>query len=240
MSAIQLLDNIIEELKVAVALPEKVPEIPEQKLEEKSSSQIKNSKGMKDKSKVSEGAKEIDSSGQGKTKDSTVNADLTLNSIDLRVGVILSVSKHPTADKLFCEEIDIGEDKPRAIASGLVPYYTLEQMQGRRLLVICNLKPKSLVGFKSNGMVLCASQTNADGSHSVEFVDPPIDAQAGDRIVGEGIPLEPPLTASKCDKTKAFEVVSAELNVDGNVRFITLYALAYVIYMLIVFPGVHR
>lgn len=223
MSAIHLLDNIIEELKVAVAIPENVSE---QKLEE-SNSQVKNSnntakeKGKKGKNKNAGDAKENDAT-QEKTKDSgsNSNAELTLNSIDLRVGVILNVSKHPTADKLYCEEIDVGEEKPRAIASGLVPYYSLEQMQGRRLIVICNLKPKSLVGFKSNGMVLCASQINADGTHSVEFVDPPVDAQPGDRIIGEGIAIEPPLTASKCDKSKAFEVVSADLNVDGNVCMI--------------------
>ena len=235
MSAIQLLDNIIEELRVAVAIPETT--LPEEKPEE-IHSQLKNvnkakeksSKKDKNKDKNAADAKENDTS-QEKTKDSSggnANAELTLNSIDLRVGVILNVSKHPTADKLYCEEIDVGEEKPRAIASGLVPYYTLEQMQGRRLIVICNLKPKSLVGFKSNGMVLCASQTNADGTHSVEFVDPPTDAQPGDRIIGEGIAIEPPLTASKCDKTKAFEVISAHLNVDENVcTMIVLHICAY-------------
>ena len=59
------------------------------------------------------------------------------------------MKKHDTADKLYCEEIDCGEDQPRHIASGLVPHYTLEEMKDRRLIVICNLKPKSLVGFKS-------------------------------------------------------------------------------------------
>jgi aminoacyl tRNA synthase complex-interacting multifunctional protein 1 len=247
MSAIQLLDNIIEELRVAVAIPETTLPLPEERAEEHHSQLInvnkakeKSKKDKNSKDKNAGDAKENDAT-QEKTKDSSggnananANAELTLNSIDLRVGVILNVSKHPTADKLYCEEIDVGEEKPRAIASGLVPYYTLEQMQGRRLIVICNLKPKSLVGFKSNGMVLCASQTNADGTHSVEFVDPPTDAQPGDRIIGEGIAIEPPLTASKCDKTKAFEVISAHLNVDGNVCMIVWYICAYTnIYILI-------
>jgi aminoacyl tRNA synthase complex-interacting multifunctional protein 1 len=143
------------------------------------------------------------------------DAPLNINAIDLRVGVIRKVEKHATAEKLYCEEIDVGEETPRAIASGLVPYYTLEQMQNRKLIVVCNLKPRNLVGFKSHGMVLCASKTNADGSHSVEFVDPPTNAQPGDRIVGEGL-VEEPLTASKCDKMKAFELLATDLAVNDQ------------------------
>ena len=76
---------------------------------------------------------------------------IDINSMDFRVGVITSVKKHDTAEKLYTEEIDVGEAEPRQIASGLVPYYTLEEMQGRRLIAVCNLKPRNLVGFKSHG-----------------------------------------------------------------------------------------
>ena len=93
--------------------------------------------------------------------ESAVKDELDINALDLRVGVIVKVQKHETADKLYCEEIDIGEPEgPRAIASGLVPHYTLEEMQNRRLIVIANLPPKKLVGFKSQGMVLTRSLTH--------------------------------------------------------------------------------
>lgn len=82
------------------------------------------------------------------------NEPVSINSIDLRVGIIRTVKRHDTAEKLFVEEIDVGEETYRPIASGLVPYYTLEQMQGRRLIVVCNLKPRNLVGFKSHGMLI--------------------------------------------------------------------------------------
>lgn len=91
------------------------------------------------------------------TNSTNVNEDnesLSINSIDLRVGIIRSVKRHDTAEKLYVEEIDVGEETYRPIASGLVPYYTLEQMQGRRLIVVCNLKPRNLVGFKSHGMFI--------------------------------------------------------------------------------------
>lgn len=139
---------------------------------------------------------------------------ININAIDLRVGIIRKVCKHETAEKLYCEEIDVGEDVPRAIASGLVPYYSLEQMQDRKLIVVCNLKARNLVGFKSHGMVLCASTVDENGNHLVEFVDPPANAQPGDRIVAEGLAAMEPYTPSKCDKSKAFEVVAPDLKVD--------------------------
>lgn len=69
--------------------------------------------------------------------------------IDLRVGKIVRAWPHPEADKLWCEEVDIGEAAPRTIASGLRQYYTQEQMQGRRIIVVANLKPRVMVGFES-------------------------------------------------------------------------------------------
>lgn len=56
--------------------------------------------------------------------------------LEFKVGVITKVWNHETADKLYCEEIDVGEAEPRQIASGLRPHFTLEQMQGQRLLVV--------------------------------------------------------------------------------------------------------
>jgi len=141
----------------------------------------------------------------------------TVNALDFRVGVIVSVKKHDTADKLYCEEIDIGEAEPRMIASGLVPHYTVEEMLGRRLIVVANLKPRNLVGFKSFGMVLCAA--TPDPSHpsgeKVEFVDPPAGAAPGDRVVGEGLTHYDALPASQVDKQKIWEKIGANLRVDA-------------------------
>jgi hypothetical protein len=56
--------------------------------------------------------------------------------VDLRVGKIVRAWPHPEADKLWCEEIDVGEDKPRMVASGLREYYTQEGMTGRLVVVV--------------------------------------------------------------------------------------------------------
>jgi hypothetical protein len=60
------------------------------------------------------------------------------------------------------------EAEPRQIASGLRDWYTEEQMLGQRLVVVCNLKPRSLMGFKSHGMVLCAMEGAPPLTHAVQ------------------------------------------------------------------------
>lgn len=146
----------------------------------------------------------------------TNDSNFTINALDIRVGLIVTVQHHESAEKLYCEEIDVGEETPRPIASGLVPYYKLEEMQNRRVLVVCNLKPRSLVGFKSNGMVLCASATDQNGNHQVEFIDPPIDAPIGARVYGESLDLIEPMSIKQCDKLKLFPQLASDLCVNES------------------------
>lgn len=78
--------------------------------------------------------------------------------LDIRVGKIVDVKKHPDADSLYVEKIDLGENNgPRTIVSGLVNYVPIEEMQDRMVLVLANLKAANLRGIPSHGMVLCAS-----------------------------------------------------------------------------------
>lgn len=85
-------------------------------------------------------------------------ADETIPSrLDIRVGKIVEVSKHPDADALYVEKIDLGEPAPRTIVSGLVNFIPIEQMRERMVVVLCNLKPAKMRGVESQGMVLCAS-----------------------------------------------------------------------------------
>ena len=86
-----------------------------------------------------------------------------LSRLEIRVGKIIEIAKHPEADALFVEKVDCGEASgPRTIVSGLVKYCTAENLLNRKVAVLCNLKPRALVGITSAGMLLCAS--NADGS----------------------------------------------------------------------------
>ncbi|KAF9157616.1 G4 quadruplex nucleic acid binding protein [Actinomortierella ambigua] len=97
--------------------------------------------------------------------------------VDLRVGKIVSVEKHPDADSLYVEKIDIGEAEPRTVVSGLVKHIPIEQMQDRWLVCVCNLKPATMRGVKSFAMVLAAT----DDSGKLELVEPPKGAKPGDK-----------------------------------------------------------
>jgi aminoacyl tRNA synthase complex-interacting multifunctional protein 1 len=126
--------------------------------------------------------------------------------LEFKVGVITKVWVHEKADKLYCEEIDVGEEAPRQIASGLRPHFDEDQMLGQRLLVVSNLKAKNLVGFKSHGMVLCAAEPTSDGGEKVEFVEPPAGAAIGEIVTFEGLPPPQPMSSNQCDKKKIFQV----------------------------------
>lgn len=135
--------------------------------------------------------------------------------VDIRVGKIVKAWPHPDSDKLWCEEIDVGEEKTRQIASGLRKHYTQDEMQGRLALVVCNLKVAKLGGFASHGMVLCAKKNvGADGTEEkVEFVDPPKDAKIGERIFIAEVAgaLPDPFSPAAMKKKKYFRTLAAKL-----------------------------
>ena len=79
-----------------------------------------------------------------------------LDKVELKVGQILTVEKVPKAKKLYKLSVDVGEKNPRTIVSGLVPYYTEEELQGKQVVVVTNLKPAKLCGIESQGMLLAA------------------------------------------------------------------------------------
>ena len=80
------------------------------------------------------------------------------------------------------EQVEVGDKYPKQIASGLRAHYTQEEMDGRRILVVTNLKTAKLGGETSSGMVLCAKE----GDKAV-FVEPPADAKV--RVLESVCPL---------------------------------------------------
>ncbi|KAL3795457.1 hypothetical protein HJC23_000815 [Cyclotella cryptica] len=132
-----------------------------------------------------------------------------ITALDIRVGRITKVWTHEEADKLYCEEIDVGEAEPRKIASGLRPYMSAEDMEGRLVLVLCNLKERKLAGFPSHGMVLCAS--NQDHTE-VKLVSVPVEAKVGERVTVPGFDFEgeegQPYPENKIGKKKVFEQIA--------------------------------
>ncbi|MCJ1404035.1 G4 quadruplex nucleic acid binding protein [Xylographa trunciseda] len=128
--------------------------------------------------------------------------------IDLRVGHILHAVPHPNADSLYISTIACGDSLGtentsefngqvvRTVCSGLNGLIPLAEMQDRKIVAVCNLKPVTMRGVKSAAMVLAASPRLAPGevdNHAgpVELVNPPVGAKAGERIHFEGWEGEP-------------------------------------------------
>ena len=82
----------------------------------------------------------------------------TFNKVDLRVATVLRVDTVPKAKKLLKLEIDIGEK--RTIIAGIAENYTSEDLIGRQIIVIVNLKPAKILGIVSQGMMLAAVEEN--------------------------------------------------------------------------------
>ena len=87
--------------------------------------------------------------------------------VELKVGTIISAEKHPKADRLLVEQIDLGEET-RQIVSGIAASFSPEDVVGKKFIVVTNLKPVKLRGVESQGMILCAS--NADDLDIVTIV----------------------------------------------------------------------
>lgn len=77
--------------------------------------------------------------------------------IDMKVGKILECEKHPDADKLLVFKVKIG-DETRQIVSGIKKWYEPEQLIGKKVVVLMNLKPRKIRGIESQGMLLSAEK----------------------------------------------------------------------------------
>lgn len=106
---------------------------------------------------------------------------LRLESLHLEVGLIKEVSRHPNADKLYVEKIEMRDGEIRTICSGLVPYMQESELLGKKCIVVKNLKTANLRGVESQGMVLVAE----DKKKNMELVSP--DASAGTAVEFEGV-----------------------------------------------------
>ena len=79
--------------------------------------------------------------------------------MDIRTATVLAAERVPKTDKLLKLSIDTGIDK-RTIVSGIAEYYTPEQMVGRQICILANLKPRMIRGIESCGMILMAKQSD--------------------------------------------------------------------------------
>ena len=82
--------------------------------------------------------------------------------LEIRVGKILKVERVPKTDKLYKLQVDIGKEKPIQIVTGLVPFYSEEELLNRKIIVLVNLEPAKFKVEISEGMLLCAVDEKED------------------------------------------------------------------------------
>lgn len=87
--------------------------------------------------------------------------------VELRVGEILNVQNVPNADKLYVLGVDVGGKQVQLVA-GLKPYYPEDELKGKKIVVVTNLKPATIKGITSEGMLLAAVN---EGNVSLLTVD---------------------------------------------------------------------
>lgn len=103
--------------------------------------------------------KELEAQKEEKPKKEEIKEEITIDDfskMELKVGTIIECEKHPKADRLLVEKIDMGEEI-RQVVSGIADTYKPEELIGKQVIVVTNLKPVKLRGVDSNGMILCAS-----------------------------------------------------------------------------------
>ncbi|KAK1571647.1 hypothetical protein Q3G72_020688 [Acer saccharum] len=143
----------------------------------------------KDKKKKATGDKEA-TQEKKKSETEAVEKDkeLSVSLLNIQVGLIRKAWKHPSADSLLVEEIDVGEAKLRQVVSGLAKFCNPDELTNHRVVLITNVKPGKLRDVMSEGLVLCAS--NEDHT-IVEPLLPPEGAKPGEHISFSGIDGKP-------------------------------------------------
>ncbi|PXF42327.1 putative methionine--tRNA ligase [Gracilariopsis chorda] len=102
--------------------------------------------------------------------------------LDLRVGQVVEVKEHEDSERLFVSKVNVGESEARTIVAGLRGVYTGEELKGRKVVVVCNLKRANLAGVESQGMMLVAEKKKATKLLAVDE-----DACIGARITADGV-----------------------------------------------------
>lgn len=150
---------------------------------------------------------------RGLSTAATTTATTAINPLAaaIRVGQIVSCEKHPDADKLYVSQIDVG-DKLQ-VCLGLVNYISLGDMQARRVVVVCNLKPLKMRGVKSEAMLLASD--SPDGT-AVELVEPPASLLVGESLWFGTPPEKAPLRM----KPKVWEALQQCLRTDSEGRVV--------------------
>ncbi|KAI9303235.1 hypothetical protein BJ944DRAFT_134019, partial [Cunninghamella echinulata] len=138
-----------------------------------------------------------------------------IHKVNLCVGTIIEAEHHPEAEHLYIEKVDIGEEEPRTIVSGLAKFIPIVELKNKKVIVVSNLKASKFRGVLSQGMLLAASNKNQT---IVDLLEAPEQSVNGERlkVKDHTMEMQTPDPVLK-PKQKIFEQVAQHLltNEDG-------------------------
>lgn len=137
--------------------------------------------------------------------------------LDLRIGTVVEVNIAPDADTLYLTKIDIGGEF-LSIVAGLKKFISIDELLGKNVVILCNLKPSKLRGYLSEGMIMCAKS-----EETMELLEPPANARPGDLVYCESydrVPVE-----GGRDKKRLYDPLAPDMNT--NDQLIACYKGSY-------------
>ena len=139
----------------------------------------------------------------------------TFSKARLAVGRVLSAAPVEGSDKLYLCQVEVGEEKPRQVITGLQKFGAQEVLCGASVVVILNLKTAKLAGHVSEAMILAAEEVSAEaeGGRYVRLLSAPAGAAPGERVHGALLPAAAP--PKEC-KSAPWALVKSLLRVQGG------------------------
>ncbi|TPP57058.1 Aminoacyl tRNA synthetase complex-interacting multifunctional protein 1 [Fasciola gigantica] len=153
------------------------------------------------------------SASGGGQRGTDVEGPVDVGRLDMRVGRIVEVERHPNADSLYVEKVDLGEGRLRTVVSGLVKFVPMEALQNKIGIFLCNLKPAKMRDVESEAMLMCASAPESGVVEPLIILDSD-SVSLGDSVVVPGYTHNPDDQLKP--KKKIFEQVKPDLRVDQD------------------------
>jgi tyrosyl-tRNA synthetase len=110
--------------------------------------------------------------------------EATIASLDLRVGKVIDVSKHPRSDEDLVLKVDVGEKTPRTVVASIAKYMSRDTLLGNFVVVVHNLAKKTVKGIESEGMILMA---NGEDGDNVKLLQVPSDTPIGEKLTFDSL-----------------------------------------------------
>lgn len=138
------------------------------------------------------------------------DSQVDMSRLDIRIGRIVNVRKHPLAETLYIQEVELGESAPRTVVSKLGLNMDLEQLENSPALFLCNIRPSKIKGVTSRARLLCCSASDA----RIELLTPPPGALPGDRVTCRACPGE--ADRQLLPKERVWDRLQADLRTDAR------------------------